>query len=142
MNQQDPCWVDPLDKTVDPATLPNTVTAYLSVSGMGCAACALRVRNGLLGLEGVLLADVFLAAQRAAVVYDPRQLIPEALLRGVANGGHDGRHRYHAEIVAVRATRNALTLVGEQRYWDPAQTVETSPAPGGDCCGACGEAAR
>lgn len=106
--QHDECHVEPLEKPLDEAALATAMAAYLAVGGMGCPRCALRVRNGLLSLEGVLLADVFLGQGLAAAAYDPRQVTPDDLVAAVAGAGNDGRHRYWAEVVAVMPARRAL----------------------------------
>jgi copper chaperone CopZ len=74
--------------------------AYLSVLGMGCARCLERVRNGLLAVDGVLMAKVDLAERQATVVYDPQRAAPPDLLRAIAAAGNDGRHRYVGEFLA------------------------------------------
>lgn len=43
---------------------------------MTCAACVNRVERGLGKLEGVALASVNLATERARVVYDPEKTTP------------------------------------------------------------------
>ena len=84
------------------------MAAYLSVGGMGCPRCATRVRNGLLALPGVILAEVFLERGLAAAAYDPVQVSPEDLVRAVAGAGSDGRHRYWAEVERVLSAADAL----------------------------------
>ncbi len=92
--KHDNCHVEPLDKPLDEAALDTAMAAYLSVGGMGCPRCAQRVRNGLLSLDGVLLADVLLDRGLAAAAYDPQQLSPDDLVGAVAGAGNDGRHHY------------------------------------------------
>lgn len=106
--ENDNCHVEPLDKPLDEAALATAMAAYLSVGGMGCPRCALRVRNGLLSLDGVLLVDVFLEQGLAAAAYDPQQLSPATLLEAVANAGNDGRHHYWADVLAVMPATDAL----------------------------------
>lgn len=99
INQDQDCHVDPLDKPFDQKTLASAAAAYLSVSGMGCANCAMRVRNGLLNLEGVLVAYVELERGLAAAAYDPQRITPDDLVQAVANAGNDGRHHYQAQFI-------------------------------------------
>ncbi|MFQ5344022.1 MAG: heavy-metal-associated domain-containing protein [Anaerolineae bacterium] len=114
--ENDRCHVEPLDKPLDESKLATAMAAYLAVGGMGCPRCAQRVRNGLLGLEGVLLADVFLEQGLAAAAYDPQQLSPDDLVGAVAGAGNpsissghsDGRHHYWAELLAVMPATEAL----------------------------------
>lgn len=57
MNEKDNCHDDPLEKPLVKEALSKAMVAYLAVGGMGCPCCAMRVRNGLLGLDGVLLVE-------------------------------------------------------------------------------------
>ncbi|NOZ71394.1 MAG: heavy-metal-associated domain-containing protein [Chloroflexi bacterium] len=107
------CHVDPLEKPLEKEDLATAMAAYLHVSGMGCPSCAMRVRNGLLTLEGVLLADVFLERGVAAAAYDPQRVEPSDLVQAVAGSGNDGRHHYQAEVVSVVPATEALAPWGE-----------------------------
>ena len=106
--EHDNCHVEPLEKPVDETALATAMAAYLAVRGMGCPRCALRVRNGLLSLEGVLLADVFLEQGLAAAAYDPQRVNPDDLVNAVAGAGNDGRHRYWAAVLTVMPATDAL----------------------------------
>ena len=44
----------------------------IKVGGMGCAACSARIERALRELKGVESADVNLAAEKAAVIFDPQ----------------------------------------------------------------------
>ena len=61
---------------------------YLPVTGMSCAACARRVEKVLSGTEGVYGASVNLAADKAAVEYDPASADPDGLIRAVEEAGY------------------------------------------------------
>ncbi|GAB4528529.1 MAG: hypothetical protein Fur0018_14670 [Anaerolineales bacterium] len=102
------CNVEPMEKPLDKEALASAQAAYLAVSGMGCPNCAARVRNGLLSVEGVLLADVQLQMGIAAAAYDPQRVTPETLVQAVAAAGNDGRHHYEAEVVKVLPANEAL----------------------------------
>jgi copper chaperone CopZ len=117
MSHHENCHVEPTVKPFDEAALAEAMVAYLAVSGMGCERCAMRVRNGLLNQEGVVLADVFLHEGVAAVTFDAARLHPDWLLEVVAGAGNDGRHRYWAEVIAVKSAAEALTLQGDARTW-------------------------
>jgi copper chaperone CopZ len=93
------CHVEALDKPIDSAVLQSAMAVYLQVRGMGCPRCAMRVRNGLLGLEGVLAAEIFLAEALAVVAYDPTRVEGGDLVAAVAAAGNDGRHHYQAQVV-------------------------------------------
>lgn len=117
MNEHENCQVESeaLEKPFDPGRLDQAAVAYLAVGGMGCPRCATRVRNGLLALGGTLLAEVFLQEGLAAVACDPERAGPEDLVGAVAGSGHDGRHRYRAQVLALRPAAEALVL--ERGSW-------------------------
>lgn len=50
-----------------------TAEATLPITGMTCAACALRIEKGLKKLDGVETANVNLALEKSSVVYDPEK---------------------------------------------------------------------
>ncbi len=93
------CHVEPLEKPIDPVALQSATAVFLMVQGMGCPRCAMRVRNGLLGLDGVLAAEIFLAEGLAVVAYDPTRVEGGDLVAAVAAAGNDGRHHYQAQVV-------------------------------------------
>jgi copper chaperone CopZ len=99
MNEQDNCYVEPLEKHLDEEPLSKATVAYLAVGGMGCPSCAMRVRNGLLGLDGVLLVEVQLERGIAAAAFDQNKINSNDLLRAVASAGNDGRHNYSAQLI-------------------------------------------
>lgn len=108
MNEHENCHVDPLEKPLDEAALAKAMAAYLAVWGMGCPRCAMRVRNGLLSLEHVLFADVFLEKGLAIVAYDPERVTPDDLMMAVTLAGNDGRHNYRARVVGQASAAEAL----------------------------------
>ena len=93
------CHVEPLHKAVDPQRLSGAPLVYLLVRGMGCPACAMRVRNALVRVDGVLAADVFLGQGVARVHYDPARVAVEELPRALSAADGSGRHHYTAQIV-------------------------------------------
>lgn len=99
MKDRDNCHVEPVSKPINMEELLNSKAAYLAVSGMGCASCAMRVRNGLLSLDGVLLAEIQLERGIATVAYDPQTLTTQDLIQAVASSGNDGRHHYWARLI-------------------------------------------
>ena len=94
------CHVEPIQKTVLESVLRNADTILLAVSGMGCPNCAARVRNGLVSLDGVHHAEIYLEAGIVEVYFDGSKVTLEMLINAVAAAGNDGRHHYEAEIVA------------------------------------------
>ncbi|WP_316572373.1 heavy metal translocating P-type ATPase [Neobacillus sp. YIM B06451] len=59
------------------------------ITGMTCAACAVRIEKGLNRLEGVQEASVNLALERAAVKFDPAVTNVEVLEKKVRDLGYD-----------------------------------------------------
>ena len=49
-------------------------TEYFTIGGMSCASCSARIEKELCGLEGVTIANVNFATEKAVVVYDTRVL--------------------------------------------------------------------
>lgn len=110
MNHDQNCHVDPLQKPLDRQAFESARAAILGVGGMGCPTCAMRVRNGLLQLDGVLLAEVFLEQGIAAVAFDGQRLAPNQLVAAVGAAGNDGRHHYVAHLLNTMAATEAFTL--------------------------------
>jgi P-type Cu+ transporter len=60
----------------------------LALEGMTCAACAMRIEKGLKKVPGVIEANVNLATEKAAVVYDPTQSNLEQMVQKVEAVGY------------------------------------------------------
>ena len=108
MNLRDPdhgrhanCQVTALERPVSPQQLAQAETVVLLVRGMGWPACALRVRNGLLQIDGVVAAEVVLSHGLAKVWYDTAALQPESLAARLPAMADDARHHYTAHVLAV-----------------------------------------
>jgi len=110
MSEHENCHVDPVEKPLDENALAQAEAAFLGVSGMGCPNCAMRVRNGLLNLKGVLYADINLQSGVAAVAYDPQQVTTASLVTAVYESGNDGRHEYRAQLLKTMPANEAFTL--------------------------------
>jgi len=115
MKPPDPCHVEPIVKSVDDKLLDTAQSAYLAVTGMGCKRCAIRVRNSLLQLGGVLIADVFLEDGLAAVAFNPAQTFPQKLLTAVESAGIGTHHHYLAELLTTRPLDETLTIMNGRR---------------------------
>ncbi|GAB4213828.1 MAG: heavy metal translocating P-type ATPase [Roseiflexaceae bacterium] len=61
---------------------------HLSVTGMTCASCVMRVEKALKKVPGVASASVNLANEQAQVNYDPAQVGPDQLLAAVERAGY------------------------------------------------------
>lgn len=93
------CQVKPLRKAVSEQQLAQAETVYLLIRGMGCPTCALRVRNALLQVEGVVAADIHLDYGVARVSYEPQVVQPETVGRRLPELADDGRHHYTAQVI-------------------------------------------
>src|SRR5881398_2881742 len=62
--------------------------AVLDLEGMTCASCAMRIEKGLKKVPGVKDANVNLATEQAAVVYDPTQTNLEHMVHKVETVGY------------------------------------------------------
>lgn len=110
MSEHADCYVEPIEKPLDQAALHTAEVTFLSVSGMGCPRCAIRVRNGLLLQDAVLFADVYLQKGIVIVAYAPGQTTPDNLVTVVANVDHGGRHDYQAVILQTMPAVEAFTF--------------------------------
>lgn len=70
----------------------------LSVGGMSCAACVMRVEKALGGLEGVEKAAVNFATEKAQVTYDPRKVDLEKFRQAIEDAGYQFRGLARAEL--------------------------------------------
>ncbi len=61
----------------------------LKISGMTCAACAVRIEKGLNKLEGVEKATVNLALEKSRVLYNSDQISEEAIQKKINDLGYD-----------------------------------------------------
>jgi len=96
------CYVEPIYKNTTSADqIQKADRATLAVWGMGCENCATRVRNGLLSLDGVYGADVYLNMALAEVSYDRKKVSTNELISAVSRAGNDGRHDYRARLIAA-----------------------------------------
>jgi copper chaperone CopZ len=60
----------------------------LTVTGMHCGHCKMKVEKALQGVAGTFGAAVFLEAGSAEVDYDPAQASPEAYVAAVSEAGY------------------------------------------------------
>lgn len=67
----------------------NIQETTLQITGMTCAACAVRIEKGLNKVEGVEAATVNLALERSSIKYDPAVTNLEALEKKVRDLGYD-----------------------------------------------------
>jgi P-type Cu+ transporter len=81
----------------------------ISIEGMHCASCVLRVENSLKKLPGVESAAVNLATEQATVAFDPQACTLDNLYRAVEDAG------YHARPEALSADAQQQAREREER---------------------------
>jgi copper chaperone CopZ len=108
MTQHQNCHIEPVVKPVDQAALDRANVVYLAIQGMGCPHCATRVQNGLLQVDGVLLAEVVLEHSLAVVTFDSERVMPAGLVQAVADARNDGRHHYSAHVLMPQTALDML----------------------------------
>ncbi len=62
--------------------------------GMGCPACARLVRNSVMALEGVIVAEVDCFTGIAHITFNPMQTSSDTLVDAAARAGNRKEHRY------------------------------------------------
>ncbi|MED1468651.1 heavy metal translocating P-type ATPase [Bacillus salipaludis] len=67
----------------------NIKETNLQISGMTCAACAIRIEKGLNKLEGVETANVNLALEKSNVKYDPEKIKVEDIEKKIKDLGYE-----------------------------------------------------
>jgi P-type Cu+ transporter len=70
----------------------------LSVGGMSCAACVVRVEKALGGLDGVEKAAVNFATEKAQITYDPGKVDLEKFRKAIEEAGYQFRGLARAEL--------------------------------------------
>jgi len=92
-----------------PLAAATTETAELTVSGMTCASCVMRVEKKLKNVPGVADAAVNLATERAIVTYDPSQTDPDALVKSVEAAGYGATLHARDEPLAANLAITGMT---------------------------------
>lgn len=110
------CVVEPIERKIDLSSVSfeKLVVAHLEVGGMGCRNCAIRVRNSLVWLEGVFLAQVDLEEEKAQVAFDPDIVSPDKLLMAVSIPGSDGKHRYWPNLISMEPMHGFVRVLIER----------------------------
>ena len=99
MNMEGHCHVEVVERKPSFEELADISEAKLLVSGMGCANCALRVRNALVMRQGVVDAQVDHSSGQALVHFNPGMLGLDDLIDAVSTAGNGSHHRYRATHV-------------------------------------------
>ncbi|MEK7545805.1 MAG: heavy metal translocating P-type ATPase [Patescibacteria group bacterium] len=89
------------------ASAQGDARAMLALGGMHCSSCANLITRGLKKVKGVKEANVNFAAEKARVVFDPRQTDVAALVEAVRKAGYRAELADKADPEAERARRAA-----------------------------------
>ncbi|TVR10848.1 MAG: copper-translocating P-type ATPase [Salinarimonadaceae bacterium] len=68
-------------------------TLSISIGGMTCASCVGRVEKALAALPGVEQASVNLGSEKAEIVFDPKAVAADRLVRAITEAGYAARLR-------------------------------------------------
>ncbi|HPG61170.1 MAG TPA: heavy metal translocating P-type ATPase [Casimicrobium sp.] len=79
------------------ASQPNTLTDDISIGGMTCASCVMRVERALKKQPGVQAATVNLATESARITFDPSVINDGRLRRAVRDAGYEPRTAAQAD---------------------------------------------
>ncbi|MCW7537773.1 cation-translocating P-type ATPase [Aquabacterium sp. A7-Y] len=108
-------WDDPLElerytRWSAPTDSPRVGDSVLAIEGMYCAACSLSIEQALLGVPGVLQAEVNPASRRARVRWDPQQTRASALAAAVAAAGYRALPALSLQAESERRVEQRRTL--------------------------------
>ena len=90
-------------------------TLFLALTGMTCAACSARIERVLRAAEGVLSAEVNLAAETASIVYDPALTRPQTLRERITEAGFGSQVVSRSAAVFEQRRRAAGERLAAQR---------------------------
>jgi copper chaperone CopZ len=90
--------LEAVSKPADAQALAGGSAITLLVEGMGCQICALRVRNALLSVEGVLTVSIALEQGLARLQVDAARFEAEPLAAALS-AANEGHHRYTARVL-------------------------------------------
>jgi P-type Cu2+ transporter len=76
--------------------------SQFALSGLHCVACAGIIEHALMQVDGVLAANVWSAAARAEVTWDPERTRPSQLVTAVQRAGYDAAPDLAAPARALR----------------------------------------
>jgi copper chaperone CopZ len=96
---EDPCDIKPFKKTSLLEEYQKTQMAILSISGLNCPNCAIRVRNALLKTYGVTTALIDHETGLGEIAFNPDIVQPGNLVSAIVQAGNDGMHQYSAQFL-------------------------------------------
>jgi len=111
------CHVELIDVEIEPGAIDEAEDRFLTVSGMGCPTCAVRVHNALVRIPGVLTADVEVE-HGLAQVWLSAPVDEETLVEAIDEAGQLAGHSYLAAPIspdAARAMRASKSMSADLR---------------------------
>ena len=90
-------------------------TLFLALTGMTCAACSSRIERVLRAAEGVLSAEVNLAAETAQIVYDPARTRAQALREIITEVGFGSQIVSRSAALFEERRREAQARLAAQK---------------------------
>ncbi len=98
-----------------PSPAPDSCEVVLPITGMTCANCSSTIERNLRKLQGVVSADVNLAAERARVVFEPGRVTEQRLKERVRELGFDVVEAAPEELEDAEAAARAAEQRHQQR---------------------------
>ena len=96
-----------------------TSTAVIPVGGMTCASCVKRVEKVISQVDGVAVASVNLATEKASVAFDPARVGPDDIRAAIRRAGYEAIELPPGPVNA-EATRRAALLRAQWRRFSVA----------------------
>lgn len=100
MSDMNDCHVEAINKESSSEERASVTDAWLTIRGMRCPNCAIRVRNSLLRLKGMVTVEVDHLSGFAFVRFNPTMVSHDQLTLAVAAAGGDGQHEYVARLLS------------------------------------------
>ena len=91
--------VEPVEKAICEDELAEARMARLVILGIVCPNCAMRVRNALLRLDGVVSVDVDFKSGLALIDHVPSTTDDRALLFAIARAGTEAGQEFQAAVI-------------------------------------------
>ena len=94
-----PCDIKPFKKTSLFEEYQKTQLVILSISGLNCPNCAVRVKNALLKTYGVTTALIDHETGLGEIAFNPDIVQPDNLVSAIVQAGNGGMHQYSAQVL-------------------------------------------
>lgn len=95
----DTCKIEPLERTPSELEKNSVKFIYLVTSGLNCPNCAMRVKNALITLYGIIDVKIDYFDGMTEVAYNPSLIEPSTIPELISKAGNGGHHNYSAQII-------------------------------------------